>query len=204
MGFYDRHILPPLLNCCMSMRPIAEERARLVPRARGRVLEIGIGSGLNLPHYGPEVASVTGVDPSAELGRMARERAARTVFPVEFRQISGERLPFEGPEFDCAVITWTLCTIPDPAAALREVRRVLKPEGELLFVEHGLAPDPGVVAWQHRLNRFWPSIAGGCNLDRPMDRLIEAAGFRIDELDAGYRKGPRPMAFFYHGVARPA
>jgi ubiquinone/menaquinone biosynthesis C-methylase UbiE len=204
MGFYESRILPRLLNCCMSIKPIAEERARLVPRARGKVLEIGIGSGLNLPHYGPDVESVTGVDPSAELGEMARKHASRTAFPVYFKQVSGESLPLEDASFDCAVITWTLCTIPDPGAALREVRRVLKPGGPLHFVEHGQAPDPGVVRWQNRLNRVWPSIAGGCNLNRKMDEIIAGAGFRIEELDASYRPGPRPMSFFYLGTARPA
>jgi ubiquinone/menaquinone biosynthesis C-methylase UbiE len=204
MGFYDSHILPTLLNCCMSMSVIAEERARLVPRAHGRVLEIGIGSGLNLPFYGPAVESVTGVDPSVELGKMAREHAASVAFPVHFKQVSGESLPLEDASFDCAVITWTLCTIPDPGAALREVRRVLRPDGELFFVEHGKAPDPGVVKWQDRLNRFWPSVAGGCNLNRKMDALIRDAGFRIDELETSYRPGLKPMTYFYLGVARPA
>lgn len=204
MGFYDSRILPTLLNCCMSMSVLAGERARLVPRAHGRVLEIGIGSGLNLPFYGPAVESVTGVDPSVELGRMAREQADAVAFPVHFRQVSGESLPLEDASFDCAVITWTLCTIPDPAAALREVRRVLKPDGELFFVEHGKAPDPGVVKWQDRLNRFWPAVAGGCNLNRKMDTLIRDAGFRIDELEASYRPGLKPMTYFYLGVARPA
>ncbi len=204
MGFYDSRILPRLLNCCMSMGMITEERARLVPRAFGDVLEIGIGSGLNLPHYGPAVNSVTGVDPSVELGVMAKERAAAVPFPVQFRQVSGERLPLGDGGFDCAVITWTLCTIPDPAAALREVRRVLKPGAPLFFVEHGKAPDPGVVKWQDRLNTVWPAIAGGCNLNRKMDEIIAAAGFRIEELEASYRPGLRPMSYFYMGVARPA
>ncbi|MEN3975560.1 class I SAM-dependent methyltransferase [Emcibacter sp. SYSU 3D8] len=204
MGFYESRILPKLLNCCMSMGVIAEERARLVPRAHGKVLEIGIGSGLNLPHYGPGVESVTGVDPSVELGEMAARQASLVAFPVHFEQISGESLPFGDASFDCAVITWTLCTIPDPSAALREVRRVLKPGAELFFVEHGHAPDPGVVVWQNRLNKVWPAIAGGCNLNRKMDQIITAAGFRIDELEASYRPGLRPMTYFYMGVARPA
>lgn len=204
MGFYDSRILPKLLNCCMSMGVIAEERARLVPRAHGKVLEIGIGSGLNLPFYGPDVESVTGVDPSAELGEMAKKHAAAVRFPVDFRQVSGERLPLADASFDCAVITWTLCTIPDPSAALREVRRVLKPGAELFFVEHGKAPDPGVVKWQDRLNKVWPGIAGGCNLNRKMDEIIASAGFRIDELQTSYRPGLKPMTYFYMGVARPA
>ena len=202
MGFYESKILPSMLDWAMQQKPIPMEREKLIPRAHGTVLEIGIGSGLNLQYYG-DVESVTGVDPSEELGVKAQKRAAETDFPVHFKQITAETLPLENASFDCAVITWTLCTIPDPHAALREVRRVLKPEGELLFVEHGRAPDANIVKWQDRLNKIWPKIAGGCNLNRKMDEIIHGAGFRIDELDAGYRPGLKPVAFMYHGVARP-
>ncbi len=202
MGFYERRILAPMLDWAMQQTPIPRERENLIPRAHGKVLEIGIGSGLNLSYYG-DVESVTGVDPSEALGEKAQARAGEVDFPVHFKQITAETLPLDNASFDCAVITWTLCSIPDPKAALMEVRRVLKPEGELLFVEHGHAPDADVVKWQDRLNTFWPKIAGGCNLNRKIDKIIESADFRIEELDAGYRPGARPMSYMYHGLARP-
>lgn len=202
MGFYDRHILPPMLNACMGMKQLREEREKIVPKASGDVVEIGIGSGLNLPHYGPDVESVTGVDPSIELQKRARERASQAVFPVYFKSISGESLPLDDESFDCAVITWTLCTIPDPGKALAEVRRVLKPGGKLFFIEHGHSPDESVARWQERINGFWPKIAGGCNVNRHMDTLIADGGFTFEEMETGYIKGPRPMSYMYRGVAQ--
>ena len=203
MGFYESKILPRLIERGMQVTPFPKERERLIPRAHGRVLEVGIGSGLNLPYYAG-VESVTGVDPSEELGEMAQARAAEVDFPVDHRPVSGESLPLDDASFDCAVITWTLCTIPDPDAALREVWRVLKPDGDLLFVEHGLSPDPGVQKWQHRVNRIWPKFTGGCNLNRKIDDIIAGAGFRIDDMDAGYRPGALKIStYFYHGRARP-
>ena len=203
MGFYESKILPHMLNKGMQQTPFPKERERLIPRAHGKVLEIGIGSGLNLPYY-QGIESVTGVDPSHELGEMARQRAAQVDFPVEHRPISGEDLPLDNASFDCAVITWTLCTIPDPGTALREVRRVLKPDGDLLFVEHGLADAPSVQKWQHRVNRIWPKFTGGCNLNRKIDDLITSAGFRIDDIDTGHRPGALKIAtYFYHGRAKP-
>ncbi len=202
MGFYDRHILPPMLNACMGMKQLREEREKIVPKASGDVVEIGIGSGLNLPHYGPDVESVTGVDPSIELQKRARERASQAVFPVYFKSISGESLPLDDESFDCAVITWTLCTIPDPGKALAEVRRVLKPGGKLFFIEHGHSPDESVARWQERINGFWPKITGGCNVNRHMDTLIAGGGFTFEEMETGYIKGPRPMSYMYRGVAQ--
>ena len=204
MNLYERWILPRLLDLAMRNKEVTRFRARLVPEARGATLEVGIGSGLNLPFYGKEVARLRAVEPSEELLRMARKRAVAAAFPIEFFARSGEDLPFADASIDTAVFTFTLCSIPDPAKALREVRRVLKPSGELLFAEHGLSPDASVERWQRRLNPLWRRFAGGCNLDRKMDELIAAGGFRFIELATEYAKGPKPMSYVYFGRARPA
>jgi ubiquinone/menaquinone biosynthesis C-methylase UbiE len=203
MGLYDRFVLPRLIDLAMRSSEATRYRAATLAAAEGRVLEMGIGSGLNLPFYGSGVREIVGVDPSAELLRMAGPRAAAARFPVSFVNRGGENLPFAVASFDVAVTTWTLCTIKDAPAALAEMRRVLKPGGRLLFVEHGRAPDPGVARWQTRLNPLWRRCAGGCNLDRPIAELIAAAGFRIDRLETGYARAPKPMGFMYQGSARP-
>ncbi len=193
--------MPRLINLAMSNEESARYRSQIVPRARGRVLEIGIGSGFNLPFYSGEVASVYGLDPSRELLQMAKKRAESAAFPVELLNSSAEELPLESNTIDTVVMTWTLCSIPDASKALTELRRVLKPGGDLLFVEHGLAPDPKVRAWQNRINRPWRAFAGGCNLNREIDRLISSAGLRIVQLDTTYMPGPRALAFTYRGCA---
>ncbi|MEQ1438495.1 class I SAM-dependent methyltransferase [Fontimonas sp. SYSU GA230001] len=205
MGFYDRHILPHLIDCACGMGDVMKARAQIVPRARGRVLEIGIGSGLNLAFYDPSrVTHIFGVDPSAEMQAKARRRAAGIAIPVEMVPLELERIGADSASFDTVVTTFTLCTIPDPVPALVEMRRVLKPDGELLFCEHGLAPEPAVRGWQNRLTPLWKPLAGGCHLNRDIPALIEAGGFRIAELDAHYLPGPRPMTYVYSGVARAA
>ncbi|MBE0627919.1 MAG: class I SAM-dependent methyltransferase [Burkholderiales bacterium] len=203
MSLYDRWILPRALDLAMRNKEVTRHRAALVPGARGVVLEVGIGSGLNFPFYGPQVERFYAIDPSEALLRMARKRARSVSFPVEFFARSGEAIPIENHSVDTVVTTFTLCTIADPLAALREMRRVLKPAGRLLFAEHGLAPDASVRRWQHRCNPLWNRIAGGCNLDRKMDELIVTAGFRIAELTVEYAKGPRPLSYIYAGSARP-
>lgn len=202
MGLYDRWILPRLLDLAMRNKEVRRQREKLVPRAAGRVLEIGAGSGLNLPFYGSGVERLYAVDPSAPLLEMARRKAAP--FPVEFIERSAEALPLESGSVDTVLSTWTLCTVPDAARALREARRVLAPGGRLLFVEHGHAPDPSVAAWQKRLDPYWTRIAGGCHLDRRIDRLVREAGFELDQLENEYLKGPRPFTYTYRGSARPA
>ncbi len=203
MSFYDRHILPRLLDLAMRNREVTRYRSQVVPQARGTVVEIGIGSGLNLPFYGDNVERLYGIDPSEELLRMARKKADSTRFPVEFSTHSAEALPLGNHCADTVITTFTLCTIPDPVKALQEMKRVLKPGGSLLFAEHGLAPDASVKRWQRRLNPIWNRIAGGCNLDRKIDELIDAAGFRVVELTNEYAKGPRPMSYIYAGRAAP-
>jgi ubiquinone/menaquinone biosynthesis C-methylase UbiE len=204
MGFYSRWILPQVIELTMRQKNFAPFRERTAGAAHGRVLEIGIGSGLNLGSYHPDIETVCGVDPSAELLTKARDRVANVRFPVRLLEASSENLPLENRSFDTIVMTFTLCSIPDAAAALLEIRRVLKPEGELLFAEHGRAPDSEVMLWQDRLTPIWKRIGGGCHLNRKVDDLIQAAGFRLERLSAGYQKfAPRPFSFFYEGIARP-
>jgi len=176
-------------------------RHRAIGAARGLVLEIGIGSGLNLPLYGRAVDRVCGIDTSLELLRLARHRDADALVPVSLLRASAEHLPFADTVFDTVVMTWTLCSIAYPVAALIEIRRVLKPGGQLLFVEHGLSPEARIARWQHRLTPCWKRIGGGCHLDRKTDDLIRAAGFGLDEIETGYMKGPKPWTFMYQGSA---
>lgn len=202
MSFYSRVVLPPLLDLVMRQKALRERRQALVPKAHGAVLEIGIGSGLNLAFYDTSrVRRLCAVDPSAELLAMARRKAGRLRMDVELVQQTAERLPFPSASFDSVLLTWTLCSIPDPAAALAEIRRVLKAGGELLFVEHGLSPDPGVARWQRRLTPLWRPLAGGCHLDRPMETLLRGA-FADVALETFYLEGPRILTYLYEGSAR--
>jgi len=201
MGIYASYVLPRLMDRALQSPVVAAERAKCVPRASGRVLEVGIGSGLNLPFYRPTVETLCGLDPSVDLWRLATARVARTPFPVEFVGASAERLPIADASFDAVVTTFTLCTIPDPPAALGEISRVLKPDGRLLFVEHGRAPDARVCGWQDRLTPLWRRLAGGCHLNRKIDELIVSAGFSIVEMDARYSAFPKLHGYFFAGTA---
>ena len=201
MGFYQDHILPHLVNLVMRNAQLEPYRKRLLSLAGGRVLEIGIGSGLNLPFYTEHATEIIGVEPHPKLLAMASHK--HSTIPSNLVEGSAELLPLETASFDTVVTTWTLCSIPDVMTALGEMHRVLKPDGQLLFVEHGLAPDPGVRRWQQRLTPIWKRIAGGCHLDRPMANLIHDAGFEIAHVDTGYMQGPKPMTFMYEGSARP-
>ncbi len=201
MGLYNNRVLPHLLNLAMRNKDLESYRRRLVPAAEGRVLEIGIGSGLNLPFYGPGVVELIGLDSSASLLRMAGKQAARSGMAVSMLEGSAEAIPLEDASLDTVLTTWTLCSIRDATAALAEIRRVLKPTGNLLFVEHGSAPDVGVARWQNRLTPLWKPIAGGCHLNRPIKALIRRAGFEIPALHVGYMAGPRPFTFMYEGRA---
>jgi ubiquinone/menaquinone biosynthesis C-methylase UbiE len=201
MGFYERWIVPRLLDLAMRNRLLDHYRHQTIETAQGLVLEVGVGSGLNLPLYGPAVIRVVAVDPSPELLRLASRRAADVVIPVSLLRASAEDLPVADAVFDTIVMTWTLCSIPNPIAALTDMRRVLRPGGRLIFVEHGLSPEIRVARWQHRLTPYWKLIGGGCHLDRQMDDLIRSAGFEIDAVETGYLKGPKPWTFMYQGVA---
>ena len=202
-GIYERWVLPRLVDLAMRNKEATRYRAKTLPAATGRVLEIGAGSALNLPFYGAQVDFLYALDPSARLLQMARKKRPPADFPVEYLESSAERIPLDSRSVDTVVSTWTLCSVPDAARALREARRVLKPGGLFLFTEHGHAPDPGVQAWQRRLDPLWSRMAGGCHLDRKIDRLIRDAGFEIVELENEYLKGPRPMTYTYSGRARP-
>lgn len=197
MNIYQKYVLPRLINFVMQDEKKEEGRALLVPRASGVVLDIGFGSGLNLPFYRAEVGKLFALDPSRELWELAKERVDAASFPVEFIGASAESIPLENNSVDTAVMTWTLCSIPNPKQALQEIRRVLKPWGKLLFVEHGLSPEKRISKWQTRFNFVWQHIAGGCHLDRKIDDLITNAGFEVVELE----KGPGKMIYQYKGVA---
>jgi ubiquinone/menaquinone biosynthesis C-methylase UbiE len=202
VGFYRQFVVPRLINFAMSNKDAARCRSEIVPQARGEVLEIGIGSGFNLPFYSNQVTKIRGVDPSSKLLQMAQKRANSLVIPVDLMNASAEELPVENQGVDTVVMTWSLCSISNPEAALAEMLRVLKPGGDLLFVEHGRSPDARIRVWQDRINRPWRAFAGGCNLNREVDRLISAAGFRILQLNQSYLPGPKPLTFTYSGSAR--
>ena len=204
MGFYGNWLFPRLLDCVMQQKQMLPFRQRIGLAASGRVLEVGIGSGLNLPFYAGPIDRVIGVDPSPELLRFAEKRASQASVPIELLRGDGEALPIEDRSIDTAVVTFTLCTVCNPAATLGEVRRVLKPGGRLLFAEHGRAPEASVARWQDRITPVWKHVAGGCHLNRKPDDLIRSAGFAVEALETGYLKGPRPMGFVYAGSARAA
>jgi ubiquinone/menaquinone biosynthesis C-methylase UbiE len=203
MGFYQTHILPRVCDLAMRNKMLKRNRRQVIGRAEGRVLEIGAGSGLNLPFYGASVREVLALEPDAKLSAMAAAKTAGLRVPVTFLPAYAEAIPLDDASIDTVVTTWTLCTIPDAPAALAEMRRVLKPGGRLEFVEHGLSPEPGIGKWQNRLTPLWMKLFGGCHLNRPISTLIEDAGFRIDRLELCYAPGPRVMTYFYEGSAKP-
>lgn len=203
MAFYENVILPRFINCACGTAPIMKQREKIVPRAHGTVLEIGIGTGLNLSYYDPKkVERLIGLDPSEKSWELAGERAAHLPFDVQFIGLPGEEIPLEPDSVDTVLVTFALCTIPDPVRALEGMARVLKPGGELVFCEHGLAPDEKVARWQHRINPLWRRLAGGCNLDRDIPALLDAGGFDVDEMEQMYLPGtPRIAGYNYWGSA---
>lgn len=204
MGWYQRVILPRVIHAACSSSPAARQRAKVVPRARGRVLEIGLGSGLNLPYYDPsEVRRVWGLEPSEALRKMARQASVPDEIALELLAAEAEAIPLEKNEADTVLITYTLCTIADVPRALEEARRVLKPGGQLLFCEHGRAPDAAVRRWQDWVNPLWKRAGGGCHLNRDIPALLRAGGFAIQDLHSMYIPGWKPASFNYWGAAYP-
>jgi ubiquinone/menaquinone biosynthesis C-methylase UbiE len=201
-NWYERHMLPYLIDFACSIKPVRRQRRKVVPQAQGQVLEIGIGTGLNLEHYDKaKVSKVVGLDPGLEMHRLAQKRIEKAGLTVELVGLSAERIPFDASTFDTVVVTYSLCTIPDPLAALREMRRVLRPGGKLIFCEHGLAPDASVRRWQDRLTPLWSKIAGGCRLNRDIPALLQEGGFHTRDMETLYLPGPRPLTYNYWGTA---
>ena len=205
MGLYSRYVVPRLVTCACGTKPIVRQRQKVVPQAQGRILEIGLGAGHNLPHYDHrQVDGVVGIDPCEESWRLAKPRVRAVPFDVEFKAGSAENIPAEDESFDTVLLTFALCTIPYPAAAIKEARRVLRPSGKLVFCEHGEAPDANVAKWQNRVNPIWKVLFGGCNLNRNIVDIIDSNGFRLDDVDQMYLPGtPRVAGFNIWGTARP-
>ncbi len=199
--WYERHLLPYLLDLACSVSPIRKQRMKVIPQAEGNVLEIGIGTGLNMPFYDrSRVKLIVGVDPGLRMHKLALKRSLQAGLDVKLIGISAERIPVEDASFDSVVCTYTLCTIPDPLLALKEMRRALKPGGKLLFSEHGKAPQGNVEKWQTRIQPYWKLVAGGCMLDRDIPSLLKEAGFASD-VQSRYLPGPKILSFHYWGEA---
>lgn len=201
VGIYSRYVLPRLTHVSMRQAQLRPYRERVIGGARGRVLEIGFGSGLNLPYYKETVEEIIGVDCSPGMLALAERAVATSRHKVTLLSRSADDLPLDDRSVDTVVVTWSLCSIIDVGWALVEARRALRPGGQLRFVEHGLSPDPEVAIWQGRLTPLWRRCAGGCHLDRKMDDLIRGAGFQLAELATGHAHGPRAMAYMYEGTA---
>lgn len=204
MGLYDRYVLPRLVTCACGTKPILRQRQKVVPLAKGRILEIGLGAGHNIPHYDHAgVDKVIGIDPCETSWRLAQPRVAAAPFDVEFLAGSAEDIPLEDASVDSVLLTFALCTIPDPSAALWEARRVLKPGGQLVFCEHGKAPDADVARWQDRVNPIWKRLFGGCNLNRDITAMVSGAGFELSQIEQMYLPGtPRIAGFNVWGTAQ--
>lgn len=205
MSLYERHLLPHLIDLACSTKPTRKQREKIVPLAEGDVLEVGFGSGRNLPHYDRgKVRRVFGLEPSEGMRRKARPQVAASGLDVEFIDLPGEEIPLEAGSVDTVLVTYSLCTIPDVAAALAGMRRVLKPGGRLLYCEHGQAPDEAVRRWQRRLDPAWKKVSGGCHMGRDIPGMLQRAGFALTAPESMYIPGPRVLSFNYWGVATPA
>jgi len=204
LGFYDKYILPKFLNCACGTKPINYQREKIVPLAKGIVLDIGIGSGLNIPFYNKSnIDRLYGLDPSEELLKIAKPIAKKNELEIEFLQCGAEAIPLPDQSIDTVLITYTMCTIPDIKLSNSEIMRVLKSEGQLLFCEHGLAPDKNIAKWQRRINPIWSKIAGGCNLNRDIPNLITSSGFKISNMEEMYLPStPKFAGYNYWGVAK--
>ncbi len=205
MDFYNTYILPKLINYICSQNDISQIRSELMPLAEGRTLEVGMGSGLNLPFYDPsKIEQVLGLEPIAKLRNIAEKKFIDAPFEVDFIGVTGEEIPLESDFLDTVVVTYTLCSIPDVSKALKEMNRVLKPSGKLIFCEHGKSPDEHIFKWQNRLNQPWTKISGGCHLNRNISELIKESGFKIVDLDTRYNSPLKLVSFNYKGIAIPA
>ena len=202
MGFYSKYLLPKLVHMTCGQNPSMRQRQKVIPLASGKVLEIGIGSGLNIPLYdSTKVEHLWGLEPSAEMWAIAQKNALQHHIEAEFIQSGAESIPLDDDLVDCVVMTYTLCTIPDTESALAEIKRVLKPAGKLLFCEHGKAPDKHIERWQNRLNPIWSPMAGGCNLNRNIPHLLEQSGFTVSKINTMYLPGWKPASYNYWGIA---
>ena len=205
MGFYEQQVLPRIINVILGTKHQRAIRARVTQALDGDVVEVGFGSGLNVPHYPDRVTRIRAVDPATVGRKLAAKRVAARQLPVEYIGLDGEALPVDSASVDHVLITWTLCTIPDPTGALDEIHRVLRPGGRLHFVERGRAPDPAVARWQDRLDPLQGRLFGGCHLNRPIDQLIENAGLALTSIERYYLPGPKPFGYTFEGsAAKPA
>jgi ubiquinone/menaquinone biosynthesis C-methylase UbiE len=204
LSFYNKYILPKVLNCACASKPINYQRDKIVPLAEGVVLDIGIGSGLNIPFYNKtKIKQLYGLDPSKELLDIAKSVAKKENLEIEFLECGAESIPLLDKSIDTVLITYTMCTIPDVALSNSEIIRVLKDDGKLLFCEHGLAPDKNIAKWQERINPLWSKIAGGCNLNRDIPNLISSSGFKISNMEEMYLPStPKFAGYNYWGVAK--
>lgn len=200
MGFYDKYILPCCLDRACAIAPVSKQREKVVPFASGVVLEIGIGSGLNIPFYNPDkVSKLIGVDPDEYIWKRSAKRRAASPLEIERIGLSGEDIPLQDNMADSVVVTYSLCTIPDPIKALGEMKRILKPGGKILFTEHGKAPDAKVHRWQNRIDPIWGKLAGGCHTGRDIPTLFRQAGLEFESLEQGYIPGPKVLSYNYWG-----
>ena len=204
MSLYDKYILPKVLNCTCGSKPISFQRKKVVPLAKGKILDIGIGSGLNIPFYDlSKIDKIYGLDPSSELIKIAKKMAVKKNISIEFLLCGAEDIPLPNNSIDTVLITYSMCTIPEVLKANYEMFRVLKPDGRLIFCEHGLAPDKSVAKWQKRINPVWGKIAGGCNLDRDIPNLISSSGFKILSIEEMYLPStPKFAGYNYWGIAQ--
>ena len=204
MSLYDKYVLPSFLNIACGTKPILKQREKVVPLAEGRILEIGMGSGLNIPYYDPKkVDMVWGLEPAEGMKRKAQKKLASAPFDIQWLDSPSEEIPLEDNSADTILLTYTLCTIPDWQQALEQMRRVLKPNGKLIFCEHGEAPDENIRKWQKRVNPTWMKLAGGCHLNRPIPEYLEQSGFKIEEMQTRYLPStPKIAGFNYWGVSR--
>jgi len=205
MSFYENHCLPHIINFVCGLKEIQEQRGKVIPLAHGRVLEVGMGSGLNIPFYKSEnIELVWGLEPSEGMRKKAQSKLKQAPFEIRWLDLPGEEIPLDNDSVDTVVLTYTLCTIPDWKKALQQMHRVLKPGGKLIFCEHGEAPDENIRKWEKRINPVWKKVVGGCNLGRPISRFIEEGGFNIENIESHYLPGPKFAAYNYSGIANPS